>query len=246
MNRYIHTTLKSIHRDLKSENVLLSKEGGGMLRAKVADFGLSRIVPQQRSKKTHDVSTVSLHLFKSNQGSTKQKEEEEDDIFAQGGEMTTATGTVAYMAPELLTKSALRGDVENIRYGQSVDTFAFGVIMWETLTLERAWADMRFSSQIIDKVLDGERLPIPTTWTTLLMRPPKAYVHLMEVSWHQEHSLRPKFDRVSSTLELFLENCGPSPPTPRSGESDEVGNDSRKGIMPFEVAHTDPINDLDL
>merc|ERR1712054_329602 len=41
---YIHTVLCSIHRDLKSENVMLSMENG-TLRAKVGDFGLSRILP---------------------------------------------------------------------------------------------------------------------------------------------------------------------------------------------------------
>ena len=43
---YVHDELERIHRDLKSENVLLCVEdvnSGNMLRGKVADFGLSGI-----------------------------------------------------------------------------------------------------------------------------------------------------------------------------------------------------------
>ena len=45
---YLHDNYDSIHRDLKSANILLTQEKG-LLRAKVADFGTSRFVSTKMS-----------------------------------------------------------------------------------------------------------------------------------------------------------------------------------------------------
>ena len=45
--QYLHCQLNSIHRDLKTPNVLISTEGG-LPRAKVADFGLAKIVKRDK------------------------------------------------------------------------------------------------------------------------------------------------------------------------------------------------------
>ena len=42
--------------------------------------------------------------------------------FSQG-QMTAASGTIAYMAPELLSDEALRGDVSEVSYSQAVDVY---------------------------------------------------------------------------------------------------------------------------
>eukprot|EP00939_MAST-03C_sp_MAST-3C-sp1_P005259 g5259.t1 len=44
---YLHT-VGCIHRDLKSSNVLLTRDGDGKLRAKISDFGMSKIVDGRR------------------------------------------------------------------------------------------------------------------------------------------------------------------------------------------------------
>ncbi len=41
--------------------------------------------------------------------------------------MTSARGTLAYMAPEILTKDAFKGESGESNYTQAVDTFAFGL-----------------------------------------------------------------------------------------------------------------------
>merc|ERR1711898_62524 len=72
-----------------------------------------------------------------------------DSLRFSQGQMTAASGTIAYMAPELLTSEALRGDVSSVKYSQSVDVYAMGCIMWESLNLDRVWGQYNFSSQVI-------------------------------------------------------------------------------------------------
>ena len=49
---YLHGVHNSVHRDLKSSNVLLTEENG-TLRAKVADFGLARLMEQEKGERKH-------------------------------------------------------------------------------------------------------------------------------------------------------------------------------------------------
>lgn len=183
----------------------------GELRAKVGDFGLSRIVPKSRQTK-HDSSRMNvLSLFTSNTtsrpSSAKQARLEnirsDDSLRHSGGHMTSARGTVAYMAPELLTKSALNADTDEVQYTTAVDTYAYGMILWEALTLSRAWANMKFSTQVIDIVENGGRCEIPEVYRAPLTQPPKGYVTLLGICWHQRAEARPKFGHVIEALKVI-------------------------------------------
>eukprot|EP00939_MAST-03C_sp_MAST-3C-sp1_P001294 g1294.t1 len=79
--KYLHGKLDSIHRDLKTPNVLLSRERN-RLRAKVADFGLSKmlnrksatkapITPRRSKRRSTAWSSVSSHFRRSIFGSGK-------------------------------------------------------------------------------------------------------------------------------------------------------------------------------
>ncbi|CAK9173744.1 unnamed protein product [Ilex paraguariensis] len=91
---YIHDHTKSryVHRDIKTSNILLD-EG---LRAKVADFGLAKLV-----------------------GRTN-----EDDFIA-----TRLVGTPGYLPPE---------SVKELQVTTKTDVFAFGVVLSELITGQRA------------------------------------------------------------------------------------------------------------
>ncbi|KAL6294461.1 hypothetical protein ACE6H2_002603 [Prunus campanulata] len=87
-----HTKARYVHRDIKTSNILLD-EG---LRAKVADFGLAKLV-----------------------GRTN-----EEDIIA-----TRLVGTPGYLPPE---------SVKELQVTHKTDVFAFGVVLVELITGQRA------------------------------------------------------------------------------------------------------------
>ncbi|XP_050372303.1 lysM domain receptor-like kinase 3 [Argentina anserina] len=113
-----HTKARYVHRDIKSSNILLD-EG---LRAKVADFGLAKLV-----------------------GRTN-----EEDIIA-----TRLVGTPGYLPPE---------SVQELQVTHKTDVFAFGVVVAELITGQRAlfrdnWEPAKLKSLItvIKKVFqDGD------------------------------------------------------------------------------------------
>jgi serine/threonine protein kinase len=57
-----------------------------------------------------------------------------------------------WLAPEILTNS---------EYNFSADTYAFGVMMWESMTRKDYCGDLAFMSDIEDWIISGSRPPIP-------------------------------------------------------------------------------------
>ena len=64
---------------------------------------------------------------------------------------TESLGTVTHMPLELIDDGEL---------SQATDVYSFGVILWELMTSQRAWAGMR-PSKIISKKLAGVHLQFP-------------------------------------------------------------------------------------
>lgn len=232
---YIHDKLQSIHRDLKSENVFLHRVQH-KLRGKVADFGLSRFVttkPVDDSPKLSEDSSLrsgsrklfasvlrkvstpsigspmasnrSMHSFASDGRMDSSAESTFDPTS-----MTSAIGTAAYMAPEICVKGFFKN--EKYDYSRSVDVYAFGVIMWETMELDRAWKNETFGSAIQAKTERGERPTIRAEWpeSGILERPPKMYVEIMRDSWDQNPNARPTFANLRTAFDGIGSFIGPS------------------------------------
>eukprot|EP00939_MAST-03C_sp_MAST-3C-sp1_P004320 g4320.t1 len=49
--RFLHDTISSIHRDLKSPNILLASDNTGTLVAKIADFGMAKVLGRRKKDK---------------------------------------------------------------------------------------------------------------------------------------------------------------------------------------------------
>jgi tRNA A-37 threonylcarbamoyl transferase component Bud32 len=101
--------------------------------------------------------------------------------------MTGNLGTPAWMAPEVLT---------NAKYSQKADVYSFGIVMWELLTGEEPFHDMK-TWAIPDAVISGKRPPIPKDVD-------KIYVAIMEQAWHQEPEMRPTFEQLDLAFEYLL------------------------------------------
>ncbi|XP_031265360.1 lysM domain receptor-like kinase 3, partial [Pistacia vera] len=113
-----HTKARYVHRDIKTSNILLDQG----LRAKVADFGLAKLV---------------------------ERTNEDDDLIA-----TRLVGTPGYLPPE---------SVKELQVTTKTDIFAFGVVLAELITGQRALirdnrepTKMKSLITIINKVLQDE------------------------------------------------------------------------------------------
>eukprot|EP00940_MAST-03C_sp_MAST-3C-sp2_P001049 g1049.t1 len=168
--RYLHRDHGAVHRDLKCDNCLLCDDRSGGVRCKVADFGLSKLV-------------VAAARGEAAERPTKTAAAVADPT------MTAGLGTAPYMAPELLAHLK----ASSSRYDHKVDVYAFGIIMWETLSLSMPWAECKFSYEMFDAVKSGRR---PAVTPAMRREAPDGYVRVMRGCWDAIPSNRPEFDEI--------------------------------------------------
>ncbi|KAJ4952212.1 hypothetical protein NE237_029044 [Protea cynaroides] len=95
-------------------------------------------------------------------------------------------GTIPWMAPELLTN-------KDKMVTEKVDVYSFGIVMWELLTGEEPYADMR-SEKIIAGIIKGDLRPEVPSWCE------PAWRSLMERCWSSDPELRPGFPEIAKEL----------------------------------------------
>eukprot|EP00039_Didymoeca_costata_P020423 m.341215 g.341215 ORF g.341215 m.341215 type:complete len:855 (+) comp19916_c0_seq1:198-2762(+) len=176
---HIHT-LGRIHRDLKTDNILLTKQ----LRAKIADFGSMKNILSRRDKnksfKSSSISTP-VHLGKT---------------------MTGQVGTPNYMAPELLDGKT--------RYGPPADVWSFAVVMWEIcnqvepelISFFPEEETSAFNLRHLAKILrEGKRLPLDN-----MKDCPHELKTLITQCWDLVPMNRPSIDDLGDSLsQLYQE-----------------------------------------
>ncbi|XP_062519214.1 probable serine/threonine-protein kinase drkC [Corticium candelabrum] len=138
-----------IHRDLKSDNLVVSKDW----TVKVADFGLGRDVnitrndkPQFRRRCGSDQLHISL-------------------LPKRDGLSFSGIGTARWAAPELTLRES---------YDTAVDVYSFGIVLWEIWTRQLPFGQYRFDYQVSDAVVANERPAIsrdcPQPLATIMKR----------------------------------------------------------------------------
>jgi len=177
---YLHS-LKIVHRDLKSDNVLLDDE----VNAKIADFGTSKLVTASRAQLQTAGAT----------GETSFGGDDQMQSEAFQATMTKGVGTPLWMAPELF--------IGGTKYGPEVDVYSFGMIMWELATRKVPWAEEIAETQYIyffgalSKALeDGDRPGVPAEAVQVAPE----FVALMQACWATDPAARPAAGAVAAEL----------------------------------------------
>jgi len=154
-----------IHRDLKPANVMLADRGG----VKVMDFGLAR--------------HVRSFLVKDRKTATGDKPDAKEDTLTKTItfliDKGTVEGTPGYMSPE-----QIRAEEQD----QRTDIFAFGCVLYECLTGQRAFSG--------EKAVDAmtAALNIEPAWSALPADSPQALIDLLTRCLEKEVSKR--LDRI--------------------------------------------------
>ncbi|CAO2040423.1 unnamed protein product [Urochloa humidicola] len=95
-------------------------------------------------------------------------------------------GTLPWMAPELLSgKSNM--------VSEKIDVYSFGIVMWELLTGEEPYSDMR-AAEIIGGIVNDSLRPQIPTWCD------PEWKGLMESCWSSDPTERPSFTDISQRL----------------------------------------------
>jgi len=105
--------------------------------------------------------------------------------------LKTVVGTTSYKAPEMI-----RGE----SYDFSVDTYAFGMLLYEMITGKMPF-DGLAEGQVIKEVLANKRPTIPQNCI-------KELKELIDRCWDGIKESRPKFEEISESLKKIIQTTG--------------------------------------
>ena len=142
---YLHTPRRGIiHRDLKSHNLLVTRD----FTVKVADFGL-----------TIKSSNAVVEATKEDDESGGKASSSDGPHAVGSGSKTGAfygvQGTPQFMAPEVL---------EGQRYNGSVDVYSFGIVLCELAARILPYSDIYRRFDFVDAVLEEGAMPTIPRW----------------------------------------------------------------------------------
>jgi len=194
-----------IHRDLKPDNIMLGSYG----EVHVMDWGLARLLDAPLDESSG---------------------ERRVDIETEGGILETQAGvvkgTVPYMSPE-------QADGRTEELGRATDVYALGCILYEILTLHRAF-DGR-DGGMLERVKIGEYPPVDTRNPR---RPvPEALADLCRVSMARIPADRPETARdFARNLREWLD--GTSDRDRRHRRAEDLVTRGRKAMNRFRALET--------
>eukprot|EP01129_Flabellula_baltica_P001775 TRINITY_DN11690_c0_g1_i1.p1 TRINITY_DN11690_c0_g1~~TRINITY_DN11690_c0_g1_i1.p1 ORF type:complete len:990 (-),score=186.46 TRINITY_DN11690_c0_g1_i1:18-2987(-) len=104
-----------------------------------------------------------------------------------------------WLAPEILNDRP---------YDHTVDTYAFGVVVWEIFCRSRPFSEIQFMSDVQSVIIAGERPDIP-------LYVPIEVKEIIQRCWSSEPSERPEWDQILKKLgsidaDFLEEDIGPS------------------------------------
>ena len=113
------------------------------------------------------------------------------------------TGTLPYMAPELLVPSKIVEAGSADTAARAIDVYSFGICLWETCTRQFPWRQLLEQGMVVDLKrrvgIEGERPPSDLSPQAL----PRPLRLLLAACWRQDPAARPTFAQLA---ELDLEH----------------------------------------
>ncbi|CAK9155914.1 unnamed protein product [Ilex paraguariensis] len=106
---------------------------------------------------------------------------------ANPNDMTGETGTLGYMAPEVLNGNP---------YNRKCDVYSFGICLWEIYCCDMPYPDLSFSEVTSAVVRQNLRPEIPRCC-------PSSLANVMKRCWDANPDKRPEMDEVVSMLEAI-------------------------------------------
>jgi len=98
-----------------------------------------------------------------------------------------------WLAPEVMA-----GKIYTVK----ADVYSIGVILWELVTREFFFGEVRFMSQLEDMVLSGKRPAIPDDC-------PPLFKQLIEQCWHADPEKRPECKEIVARMGQLMESLCP-------------------------------------
>lgn len=119
----------------------------------------------------------------------KDSDKEKDGNY----KMTGYTGSVLYMAPEVMDRSK-----EQNYYNLTADVYSFGILFWEMMSLATPFKKISTLASLENLVVNKAYRPkVDPTWS-------KELSVLIQSCWNQRSSARPSFEKVSRKLNSLV------------------------------------------
>ncbi|EEY53568.1 protein kinase [Phytophthora infestans T30-4] len=194
---YIHSfTPPFLHRDIKPANFLVDKENN----VKLTDFGDSRRLPRElpgnidSSKSDEPLTSVGTVASSDSPGPNRS-------IPAPPQIKMTVTGTVSYMAPEMIgCRTGLAS------YGEAADVYSLAITFWDILYPDREKYSVTNPLLVFEGVLNGCRPPLedmdPNNPDEIF---PSKLRGIITRAWHSNPNARPTMPQIVRTLESIQE-----------------------------------------
>lgn len=121
-----------------------------------------------------------------------KKRTKDDQVY----EMTGNTGSLRYMAPEVVLGQP---------YNEKVDVYSFAVVMWAIATGREPFAGFDVQSHRSRVVCNGERPKLKKSW-------PTGFSNLLNDCWQTNSAQRPNFFEISSRLSKIVTKANDATP----------------------------------
>lgn len=102
--------------------------------------------------------------------------------------MTGNTGTLRYMAPEVVLGRS---------YHKSVDAYSFGILIWQVASGKIPYQNMGKKSYFDKVVMGGMRPKLYPHW-------PVGFIELLKLCWHEDKNIRPTFYEIMAELSVLI------------------------------------------